>query len=103
MINPNEPLVVQTARIRSQMAGIVLKCWQDSDFKAALLADPKAVLQAEGVQVNPDIEYVFVADEGPKLHYIIPAPPVSRNQLTRDEMLQVAHSGEQLILPSIIC
>jgi hypothetical protein len=102
MIDPNEPLNTQTARIRHQMAGIVLKCWQDPEFKAALIADPKEVLKAEGVLVNPDIEYVFVADEHPKLHFIIPAPPIKK-PLTHDEMLQVAFAGEQLILPSIIC
>ncbi|MDK1380470.1 nitrile hydratase subunit alpha [Ralstonia pseudosolanacearum] len=102
MIVQGESLAAQKARIREQMAGIVLKCWQDPAFKAALLADPKAVLQAEGIVVNPDVEYVFVADDTPKLHFIIPAPPLTP-PLTHDEMLQVARAGTQLILPSIIC
>ncbi|WP_427308989.1 nitrile hydratase subunit alpha [Cupriavidus sp. H39] len=102
MIVQGEPLASQKARIREQMAAIVLKCWQDPAFKAALLADPKTVLQAEGVLVNPDIEYVFMADETPKLHFVIPAPPLTQ-PLTQDEMLQIARAGTQLILPSIIC
>ncbi|KLU27199.1 hypothetical protein EOS_05815 [Caballeronia mineralivorans PML1(12)] len=102
MIVQGEALAAQKARIREQMAGIVLKCWQDPAFKAALLADPKAVLQAEGIQVNPDIEYVFVTDESPKLHFIIPAPPLTP-PLTQSDMLQIARAGTQLILPSIIC
>ncbi|WP_219851697.1 nitrile hydratase subunit alpha [Methylibium rhizosphaerae] len=102
MLVPGEPLGTQKARIREQMAAIVLKCWQDPGFKAALLADPKAVLQAEGIQVNPGVEYVFVADEMPRLHFIIPSPPVAQT-LTRSEMLEVARAGTQLILPSIIC
>lgn len=102
MIIQGEPLATQKARIREQMAGIVLKCWQDPIFKAALLANPKAVLQSEGVLVNPDIEYIFVADEIPKLHFVIPAPPLMQ-PLTQTEMLEVARAGTQLILPSIIC
>jgi len=50
------------------------------------LPTPRKCLKAEGVLVNPDIEYVFVADEHPKLHFIIPAPPI-RGPLTHDEML----------------
>ncbi|MCY1260047.1 NHLP leader peptide domain protein [compost metagenome] len=102
MLVPSEPLSTQTARIREQMSGIVLKCWQDPTFKAALLANPKAVLAAEGIQVNPDIDYVFVADEYPKLHFIIPAPPLAQ-PLSQQQMLEVARAGVQLILPSIIC
>lgn len=97
-----EPLAVQKSRIREQMAGIVLKCWQDPAFKAALLADPVRVLTAEGIQTNPDIDYVFVADEHPKLHFIIPSPPVAA-PLAPGAMLEIARAGTQLILPSILC
>ena len=38
MLVPGEPLSTQTARIREQMSGVILKCWQDPAFKAALLA-----------------------------------------------------------------
>jgi len=102
MIAQNEPLATQKRRVQEQMAGIILKCWQDPMFKASLLANPAAVLQAEGITVNPDIEYVFVADERPKMHFIIPEPPLAQ-PLTHNEMLQIARAGEQLILPSIIC
>lgn len=102
MIVQTEPLATQKARIQEQMAAIVLKCWQDPVYKASLLADPATVLQAEGITINPDIEYVFVADEPPKLHFIIPAPPLTQ-PLSYNEMLQIARAGEQLILPSIIC
>lgn len=102
MLVPGEPLSTQTARIREQMSGVILKCWQDPAFKAALLANPKAVLSAEGILINPDIDYVIVADEHPKLHFIIPAPPLAQ-PLSQQQMLEVARAGVQLILPSIIC
>ncbi len=48
---------------------IVAKGWADAEFKAKLLADPKAVLAAEGLivpegknvnfRLRQDIEYVF--------------------------------------------
>jgi hypothetical protein len=48
---------------------VVAKCWADAEFKAKLLADPKAVLSAEGLivpegknvnfRLRQDIEYVF--------------------------------------------
>lgn len=102
MLVTGEPLTTQKARIQEQMSRIVLKCWQDCAFKAALIADPKKVLQDEGVLINPDIDYVFVADDHPRLHFIIPAPPL-RQPLAAQDMLAIARAGEQLILPSIIC
>lgn len=102
MLIPGEPLSSQKAKIREQMANIVLKCWQDPSFKAALIADPKSVLLNEGININPDIEYVIVFDELPKLHFVIPSPPIVKS-LSEEDMLNIARAGTQLILPSIIC
>ncbi|WP_143247648.1 hypothetical protein, partial [Agaribacterium haliotis] len=70
MINQDEPIAVQKQKIKDQMAGIVLKCWQDPKFKEELITNPKKVLESEGITVNPDIDYAFVADERPKMFYI---------------------------------
>lgn len=102
MINQDEPIAIQKQRIKDQMAGIILKCWQDPKFKEALIADPKTVLTSEGITINPDIDYVFVADERPKMHFIIPEPPLAQ-ALTKESMYQAVIAGEQLILPSILC
>jgi len=98
----DEPLSVQKSRVREQMARVILKCWQDPEFKKELMSNPARILQSEGVTINPDIEYVIVCDEHPKLHFIIPEPPVA-TPLSADDMLQLALAGTQLILPSIIC
>ncbi len=48
---------------------VVAKAWADKTFKQRLLADPKAVLQEEGISVPEGVE-VRVVEETPHRHQL---------------------------------
>ena len=60
---------------------IVLKAWNDPDFRKRLLASPKEVIQEELQKVKPDLKLqddfqVFVHEETPKsFHLTLPLQP----------------------------
>jgi Nitrile hydratase, alpha chain len=59
--------------LRAARSNILLKAWQDTAYKARLLADPKAVLISEGFQL-PDTAIVKVLENDAKhLHLVIPS------------------------------
>lgn len=70
-----------------KMNRILAKCWSDAAFKAQLLADPMAVLQAEGVDVPAGIQVRAVADTDRLVHLVVPPRPVD---LSDAELEQVA-------------
>lgn len=71
----------------SIMQRIVLRCWTDAEFKTRLLADPVAVLQAEGLSVPSGRQLRVVEDTPQCVHWVLPARPVD---LSDDELDQVA-------------
>jgi len=70
-----------------KMAQIIAKCWSDSTFKAKLLADPVAVLQAEGLPVPAGMRLEVVEDTPQRVHWVLPARPTD---LSDDALEQVA-------------
>ena len=69
---------------------LIEKAWQDETFRAALLADPKAVIEAELGQALPQGITVKVVEETADTLYI--RLPLNPNQLT-DEMLDLVAGG----------
>ncbi len=70
-----------------KMNRILAKCWSDAAFKAQLLADPMAVLQAEGVDVPAGVQVRAVADTDRLVHLVVPPRPVD---LSDADLEQVA-------------
>lgn len=70
-----------------KMNRILAKCWSDAAFKDRLLADPLAVLRAEGVDVPTGMQVRAVADTDQRVHLVIPTRPVD---LSDAELEQVA-------------
>ena len=58
-----------------QMGALIAKCWADEDFKAKLLADPAAVLTAEGAALPEGLTIKAVANTDQVFHLVIPAAP----------------------------
>ena len=52
---------------------IIAKCWNDADFKAKLLSDPRAVLAAEGFTVPESINVKVVDGGDSEVIFYIPA------------------------------
>jgi Nitrile hydratase, alpha chain len=56
--------------MRSVRSSIILKAWQDPDYKARLCAEPKAVLIAEGVKI-PELATVKVLENNSENLYLV--------------------------------
>jgi len=51
------------------------RCWTDASFKTRLLADPVAVLQAEGVALPQEMQWRAVEDTAQLRHFVLPTRP----------------------------
>ena len=65
---------------------IITKCWADAEFKASLIADPRAVLAAEGL-ILPDRKHIKIVEclEGEVVFQI----PFQTNELSEEELDRV--------------
>ena len=66
------------------------KAWSDPAFRAKLLADPRATLLAEGVQVPADVTIKVVENTGDVIHLVLPARP---SDALSDEALAAISAG----------
>jgi len=60
---------------QKQWARIVAKAWADDDYKARLIADPKAVLAAENVEFDHSMDFTVV--EAAENQIVLVLPPKS--------------------------
>ena len=77
---------MNTAEQSNKMNQIIAKCWADEAFKKQLIADPVAMLKAEGVELPEGISVTVVEDTATSITVVIPLP---RN-LSDDELAGVA-------------
>lgn len=70
---------------------IIAKCWADPEFKARLLADPRATLAAEGFNVPDSIE-VLVMENTPRVVHMVLPPAPAEGEL-EDEALEAVAGG----------
>ena len=70
---------------------ILSKADEDSDFRAALIADPKAAIAAEiGMNLPQGFDLVVHEDSATTAHLVLPPSP----ELTETEMEMVAGGGD---------
>ena len=67
---------------------LVAKAWSDEAFKQRLMADPAAVLRAEGVTVPPGTDVRLVENTDKVVHLTLPAKPAG--DLSDEQLGQVA-------------
>ncbi|CAN7172867.1 NHLP leader peptide family RiPP precursor [Paenibacillus sp. LjRoot56] len=61
---------------------IIKKAWEDADFKARLLADPRSALKQDfGIEVPEDIELSVLAETPAHYALVIPPQPEELDQL----------------------
>ncbi|MDR6552375.1 NHLP leader peptide family RiPP precursor [Paenibacillus qinlingensis] len=61
---------------------IIQKAWEDADFKARLLADPRSALKQDfGIEVPEDIELSVLAETPAHYALVIPPQPEEMDQL----------------------
>ena len=76
---------------QNPMGKVIAKALQDESFKKQLIADPGAVLKAEGVEVPEGLTVKVVADTESERHIVLPA--VGKGQLS-DGVLEAIAGGE---------
>ena len=72
-----------------QMQQIIAKCWSDEAFKEKLVADPHAILAAEGVEIPEGVNIKVLSNSAETFHFVIPAMPEGK-ELSDDELDGVA-------------
>ena len=61
-----------------ELQAIIQHAWNDPEFKAALLADPRSTLERElGVIFPPDLQIFIHEENSHTLHLVLPPPPDS--------------------------
>ena len=65
---------------------IVAKAWADEAFKQRLLADPAAVLKAEGLAVPEGVELRLVENTDKVVHLTLPAKPAELSDEQLDDV-----------------
>lgn len=59
-------------------AEFISRAWRDQDFRAALLRDPRAVVEQElGVRLPEHIQIQIHQETPDTLHFILPPPPAA--------------------------
>jgi len=69
-----------------QIQQLIAKCWSDENFKHKLLADPAAVLKAEGVAVPAGVTVKALENTDKLLHLLIPAKPTDLSDADLDQV-----------------
>jgi hypothetical protein len=73
-------------------AQVIAKALADEDVKSQLLANPAAVLKAEGIDVPPGLEIKVLENTEKVFHLVLPAKPTefTDDELSEDDLGQVA-------------
>jgi len=70
-----------------QIQQIIAKCWSDESFKQKVLADPTAILKAEGVSLPEGVSVATLENTDKVLYLVIPAKPT---ELSDEDLDKVA-------------
>jgi hypothetical protein len=80
---------------RDLETALIEKCWKDSDFKKAVLSDPKGMLERHIGQKLPAPIKIFIHEEDANtLHFSIPPAPSNLSELSDEDLEQVAGGTE---------
>lgn len=58
-----------------EWAKVIAQAWVDENFKAKLLADPKGVLKAEGIEFPENVKVNIAEAKGDELNLTLPLKP----------------------------
>ena len=78
----------QIQEFTKQYGQVVAKAWADDEFKQQLLADPAAILQAEGIPVPAGVE-VRAVENTDKVVYLT-LPPKPSEDLSDEQLDQIS-------------
>jgi hypothetical protein len=72
---------------------ILARCWTDAVFKALLLADPTAALNAEGLVVPAGVHVRVLENTAQLMYLVIPARPADLTDEMLDDVVGAAEGA----------
>jgi hypothetical protein len=60
---------------RKKVAKVIAMAWSDESFKEKLLSDPRAVLEANGIDVPEGFKIKMLEEKDDTRFFILPQPP----------------------------
>ena len=54
---------------------VIAKAWADEDFKAALMADPRAALKSQGIEFPDDVVLNVLENSEKVINFVLPKMP----------------------------
>jgi len=76
---------------RAFEAQLILRCWKDPDFRAAVVADPKGMFERYTGQKLPEQVKIFIHEEDEdNMHFSIPPAPSNMSELSDEDLSRVA-------------
>lgn len=80
---------------------IVSKAWSDPEFKARLLAAPRAALAESGVQVPDGVRINVLEDSGDVINMVLPTSPAG--EVVSEQDLEQVAGGTCSDILSLFC
>ena len=88
--------MVEEKDMSQQIYGqLVMRVWNDPDFKKKLAANTRETLKEIGLELPPDIELDVHIQTPKHIHLIIPEKPPELGELSEEEMRKFAGGGSQ--------
>ena len=81
-------------RNRKIIMKVIAKAWDDSQFKAKLLENPRSILQAEGIVFPDEVNIKVVENTPSQLYIVLPlSPSQDKAALSIEERLAASDFG----------
>ena len=88
--------MVDEKDVSQQIYGqLVMRAWNDSEFKNKLSANPRQTLKEIGLDLPPELELEVHIQTPNHIHLIIPEKPPGLGELTEEEMRKFAGGASQ--------
>jgi hypothetical protein len=71
-------------------AKAIARAWNDADFKAKLLSNPRAALAEAGVEVPAGVSIKVVENTSDTVHVVLPVALGNAGELSTEELEKVA-------------
>jgi hypothetical protein len=78
---------------------LIEECWKDPEFKAEVLADPKAKLEEFlGTKLPENFKVIIHQDDASTLHLAVPPAPAAAAELSDEDLEKIAGGTELVFL-----
>ena len=75
---------------RNQLADLFAACWKDDALKSRFMSEPRAVLAEYGMAVPDGMDVNVVENADQCVHITLPMPPADHQDLSDEELRNVA-------------